>query len=442
LRAASVSPRVRQVAALLVWACIAGACAERVFTNAAADLNACHPSPTFGWSALAPMVDRATLVVRGEVVRIDNLTIDHASVRSVVVRPAELLKGSAAGDVVIVEHRCPFFDVAVGDEWIAFLAPYSAAAVWPSPARAPALGTYLTLGGPEAVFTVRGGRVTPSGSTKDMVAEVLRQYSGRPAAQLIADIRAIRPIDGDVRAFFARFGWAPRETLYVGPLTLPPRIGFQNMGLGAPGPGPKVMHTFDQLAAVSREGGLDMLPYADRPGELVQILLERDWDGVDRYPPVAHAILVDRRIVGAWVLVLPQGDLYMPAQRAEAVAAPPRDPPTPTPIPNRFPRGVNLARDHALATTSTLSVKGPTLEGGTTHDRAVIAPIVEAFDVLVPTDDIPATGPQTAWVLLMWADDRFYTFEYWEDADLLVNRAYGYAAHPPARAIALLKAVR
>jgi len=45
-------------------------------------------------------------------------------------------------------------------------------------------------------------------------------------------------------------------------------------------------------------------------------------------------------------------------------------------------------------------------------------------------------------VVLIWAEDRYFTLEYWADLDLLVNRNFGYAVHPPRRAIQLLEAIR
>jgi hypothetical protein len=293
---------------------------------------------------------------------------------------------------------------------------------------------------------VRDGALTRSGSLAEMPAQLFRMYEGKLATQLLADIRAVHPVDADVRALFAQSGWTPGATLHVTELTLPTAIGFQNMGLGAPGPGPKVSHSFDELAEISSAGGLDFRAYASMRGELIQILLEREWDGTGRFPPVGHAIIVDRRIVGAWVLVLPQGDLYTPAQREAALSALPRDPPTPTAIPNRFPQGVNLARDHGLAETFALSVKNPDLSGGQTQDRAVIGPIVEALDALLPTQAPPQPKTGQPMIVLIWAGDlrmdRFFTLEYWADADLLVNRSFGYAAHPPGHAIELLRAVR
>src|SRR5207237_1199665 len=176
------------------------------------------------------------------------------------------------------------------------------------------------------------------------------------------DIRAIRPVDGDVRDLFARFGWAPRATLYVGELTLPSAIGFQNVGMLAPGTPTKVLHNFDEFAKVSAEAGLDFRPYAGRPSELIQILLERDWDGAGRFPPLGHAVLVDRHIVGAWVHIAPQGDLYPISQRDAALAAPAHDPPTPSPTPNRYPQGVNMTRDHGLAATRSPATGGDRLD--------------------------------------------------------------------------------
>jgi hypothetical protein len=427
---------------LAVWATVA--CTSPTFSNLAASLDACRSEPVMAWQSLPPMVDRAAVIVRGSVTRIGSTEIAGTLVRTIALQTRELLKGMAAVELTILEYRCRFFDVHEGDEWIAFLSPYATTFSPPSvPAETASLsGAYVTLGGPEATFAVRGGKLAKTGSLDEMPAQVVKAYEGMPAAQLLNDIRAIRPVDGDVRDLFARFGWAPRGTLYVGELTLPSPIGFQNVGMLAPGTPTKVLHNFDEFATVSAVAGLDFRPYANKPGEIIQILLERDWDGVGRFPPLGHAVIVDRRIVGAWVHIAPQGDLYPITQRAAAVAAPPHDPPPPTPTPNRFPQGVNMTRDHGLAQTSTLAVKTPSLGGGRTEDRAVIRPIVEALDTTLPTQPVPTPTGGQPMIILIWAEDRYFTLEYWADLDLLVNRNFGYAVHPPRHAIELLESVR
>ena len=433
-----------RLASLAFGFCAIVACTGPTFTNLTASLDACRSEPGMSWQSLPPMVDRAALIARGTVVRLGSIDIAGTPVRTIALRPAEVVKGTAGAEITIIEYRCHFFDVREGDEWIAFLSPYATSFSPPYvPVQTTAVaGAYVTLGGPESTFAVRGGTLAKTGSLDEMPAQVMKAYEGKPAAELLRDIRAIRPVDGDVRDLFARFGWAPRATLYVGELTLPSAIGFQNVGMLAPGTPTKVLHNFDEFANVSAEAGLDFRPYAGRPSELIQIVLERDWDGAGRFPPLGHAVLVDRHIVGAWVHIAPQGDLYPISQRDAALAAPPHDPPTPSPTPNRYPQGVNMTRDHGLAATSSLAVKTPTLGGGQTQDRALILPIVEALDVTLPTQPVPVLSGGQPMVVLIWAEDRYFTLEYWADLDLLVNRNFGYAVHPPRRAIQLLEAIR
>jgi hypothetical protein len=390
------------------------------------------------------MVDRATVIARATVVRLGSTDVAGVSVRTIALQPREVLKGTVGAELIVLESRCRYFDVREGDDWIAFLAPYATTFSAPyAPVRtAEVAGSFVTLGGPEAVLAVRGGALARAGSLDEMPAQVVKAYEGKPVAQVLTDIRAIHPVDGDVRDLFARFGWAPRSIWHVQELTMPPAIGFQNLGLVAPGPGPKVSRNFDEFARVSSEAGLDLRPYASRPGELIEILLERDWDGTGRFPPLGHAVIVDRRVVGAWVQILPQGDLYSLQQRVAALAAPPHDPPAPTPTPNRFPQGVNMTRDHGLEQTRSLAVKTSSLRGGVTQELAVIRPIVEALNVMLPTQAVPTPTGGQPMIVLIWADDRYFTLEYWADLDLLVNRNFGYAVHPPRRAIELLESVR
>src|SRR5207237_9104773 len=101
-----------------------------------------------------------------------------------------------------------------------------------------------------------------------------------------------------------------------------------------------------------REAVLTFRQYAWRPRELIQTLPERDWDGAGRFPPLGHAVLVDRHIVGAWVHIAPQGDLYPISQRDAALAAPAHDPPTPSPTPNRYPHGAHMTRAQRLRSPS------------------------------------------------------------------------------------------
>lgn len=293
-----------RLGALALALSVTGACASPTSRNLGASLDTCRSEPGVSWQSLPPMVDRATVIARGRVTRIGSTDIAGTPVRTIALEPNEVLKGAAGGELTIVEYRCRFFDVREGDEWVAFLTPYATAFAPPySPARTPAVeGAYLTLGGAEAVFAVRNGSLAKAGSLDEMPAQVVRAYEGKPAAQLVNDIRAVRPVDGDVRDLFARFGWAPRATLYVGELTLPPAIGFQNAGMLAPGTPTKVLRNFDEFARVSAEAGLDFRPYAGKPGEIIQVLLERDWDGVGRFPPLGNALIVgssDRRRLGA-----------------------------------------------------------------------------------------------------------------------------------------------
>jgi hypothetical protein len=396
------------------------------------------------WQSLPPLVDRATLIARATVIRLGSTELAGVSVRTILLQPREVLKGTAGSEITVIENACRYFEVREGDEWIAFLAPYATTFSTPyAPVRTTAtVDAYVTLGGPESVLTIRAGTLAKAGSLEEMPAQLVRSYEGKPAAHLLADVRAVHPIDGDVRDLFARFGWAPRSIWHLQELTMPPAIGFQNLGLVAPGPGPKVSRTFDEFAQVSSEVGMDLRPYASRPAELVEILLERDWDGNGRFPPLGHAVIVDRRVIGAWVQILPQGDLYSLRQRDAALAATPHDPPPPTPIPNRYPHGVNLARDHGLAPTRALSVKTPSLGGGQTQDPVVIGRIVGSLDVMLDTLAVPAPPAGQPMIVLIWAEDRYFSLEYWAELDLLVNRSFGYAVHPPHRAIELLESIR
>ena len=418
------------VAAIAVMAC------GTIFRPLAGPLttSGCSPDWVEYYQSLPPMVDRAPIIVRGIVTRIGTHDEEYGTMRTIVLRRTDVLKGSAPAEIAVIESPCPMYDAREGDEWIAFLQPFF------SPRTPRDAGIYVSLGGPQAVFAVRGGIVAKSGPL-DLPQSVVGAYEGKSGSSLLADIRAVRPLDGDAAALFSRFGWTTRGNWRVSEVTLPTAAGMEDVGMLAPNTPSKVPQNFAELAAVSADAGLDFRLSGGKPGELLDLLLERDWDGTGRFPPLGTVLIVDRRIVGAWVHISPQGDLYSLRQRVEALAAPPHDPPTPTPIPNRFPQGVNIARDHGLGVASTLSVKSP-LGGGRTEDRAIIKPIVDALDVTLPTFAVPGPTSGTPTILLIWAEDRFLTLEYWPESDLLVNRAFGYAVHPPPHAIELLATVR
>ena len=197
-----------RLASLALGFCAIVACTGPTFTNLTASLDACRSEPGMSWQSLPPMVDRAALIARGTVVRLGSIDIAGTPVRTIALRPAEVVKGTAGAEITIIEYRCHFFDVREGDEWIAFLSPYATSFSPPYvPVQTTAVaGAYVTLGGPESTFAVRGGTVAKTGSLDEMPAQVMKAYEGKPAAELLRDIRAIRPVDGDVRDLIARFG--------------------------------------------------------------------------------------------------------------------------------------------------------------------------------------------------------------------------------------------
>jgi hypothetical protein len=154
---------------------------------------------------------------------------------------------------------------------------------------------------------------------------------------------------------------------------------------------------------------------------------------------VGHVLIVDRRIVGLWVVIAPQGDVYSVTQRDAALAAPPRDPPLPTPTPNRFPAGVNLARQYELASATRIFVKRADAPGET-RDPVRIGEIAAALDVHLATRDAVPFG-DLPWIVFMTVGDKEIRFQYRPDLDTLTSLEDGFSVTPPPRAIELIRAI-
>jgi hypothetical protein len=390
----------------------------------------CHADYLEYYASLPVMVDRAETIVRGRVVGTGVTDEGYGPLRTIALRADETLKGDARGEITIVEGPCRELEVREGDEWVAFLMRYA------SQRTSRDAGKYVSISGPQGIFPLPSGKVSPVNFDPAAPPTVVMKYAGKATAELVRDIKATAPLDIAARPLFARYGWTVTRPWQVQELTIPSqsdwgrpqRVGFT--GIERP---------FGDYANASADGGYDLASFGGMPAELLALTLERDWDGNGRFPPLGHVLIVDRRIVGLWVLISPQSDVYSLRQRDAALAAPPRDPPTPSPTPNRFPTGVNIARQYDLANASRIFVKRIDRPAETTEPTR-IAEIAAALDAQLPTDGAAPFG-DVPWVIFVYFGERYERFLYRPDLDTLTHVEDGFSVHPPRHTIELLDAL-
>lgn len=388
----------------------------------------CHADYAEHYTALETLVDRADLVVGGVVTDVGAAPIQSGAplgnMRQITLRSSWLMKAPRPlATINVLETPCPLYDTRSGDEWIVFLSRYWGPGV-PSEA-----GYYIPIGGVQSVFIARDGVILRPREPRE--APVVAAYAGKRPGDLQVDVGRIRPVDGDARALFERYGWRTTSTFLIQELTLPTDAGAIRNGLERP---------LSSYSAVSSRIGLDLRPYLGRDAELLQITLERERDpGEMRIPPIGYTVIVDRKVVGAWVLLYPQRDIYAVDERDAALAAPPRAAPSRTPVPNRFPQGVNLARRYELATATSADVR---FVDGRSPDTSA-AELAAALDLTLATDTPPADAVRGyTWIVQFSWSRRLEPFEYDIATNTLVHRIDGFAVHPPPAFRAILDRAR
>ena len=371
---------MRPAVAALALMLVASACAGQ--PSAFRDMAAClRPSSDQSARSLAALVDRADIIVLATVTKAVSLapsappggavrdlfrTYDDDGQR-VTLRVSETLKGSAASEVVVYDAPCQMLAAKTGETMIALL-------------EGPPLadGMYRPIGLP---------------------LSALRATADRTLAQLASEIRAVRPLDGDAAALFARHGWSVSGKHQVDELVLPPAERWGLAGLQLRTLGVRLAEPFARYASLSSEVGLDPRPYAGRPAEILSFFLEGKRGEFPQGATLGHVLIADRRIVGAWVSVFPELGTFSLRDRAAALAAP-----APTgrvgPPANRVPQGINIARAYGLATARQIAFKTGAGGGGEITDAATIRAFVDALDVTLPTAQAPddrAQPPTRHW---------------------------------------------
>lgn len=385
-----------------------------------AALKGCLADWDEGFRSLPPLVDRADLIVRAKTVS-SRTTAERWGVGyRTTLRVERVLKGAPVSTVTVIESVCP---VLYGgpDDWLLFLAP-----------KLDEQSVFQTPGGVQGAFPVKGGRIFPI--YEDAI--LVRTYGGSEVAEVEREIGAIRPVDGDAAALLTRAGWTVAGKGFVRLYDLPPASEFGETKMP-----PRFERPFEGYALIATKTGLDLRPFGGSEIEELSFFLERlPQPDASAYPPVAHLIFAARRYVGGWVQV-GASQIFRLDERAAALAAPPRAPVPPTPAPNRYPSGVNVVTEYGLANASSAYVK-PLIPSIT---KAVPAPplrdLLAALDRSFATESAPPRRSDGYWIVGFVLGDRYLTFEYYADAELLVQRDDGYAIRPGAAFGRLIGAV-
>lgn len=337
----------------LAYACVvSAACSPPVFEDLAACLAPAVPGSQAA-ASLPALVDRADVVVLVKVARAERIYMgyqDGLGARRLTLDTIETAKGSTAAQFVVTDGPCPMFAATQGESFVALLEP-----------------------------TPDGTALKPVG----LPTSKLGATPTRSLAQLMGDIRSIRPLDGEARALFERYGWTVTAKRDFSEFDLPPLAEFGTAGREIRGAAPDIRQPLETYAALSGEIGVDPRPYAGKPVERLSFWLERKPPEYREATPFGHVLIADRRIVAAWVTVFPEGGPFSVRDRAGALTAPSARPSFPPP--NRFPDGVNVARTYDLASATAIDFKTDAGGSGRITDPARVRAFAAALDTTLPT---------------------------------------------------------
>ena len=141
-----------------------------VFPN---DLVGClYDRPDADSATLPLLVDRADEIVRASVVRVDAINNGHPGAARVTLRVTETAKGTTSPELRVYDAPCPLISAKPGESYVLFL----------------------------------DGAQLPDGSIEVLHAPpgVARETPPRSLAQVMKDVRAIAPLDGEARARCSR----------------------------------------------------------------------------------------------------------------------------------------------------------------------------------------------------------------------------------------------
>lgn len=282
-------------------------------TRSARPTTAAERDCTVSWRqyyrSLALLADEATVIVRARAIATDTVQLTPGlgpgtfrDARRTTFVVLDTLKGTVSGELRVLEDACPNLTVVPGEEWVLF-------ASRADERNGPGDGRehYLTLGGPQGQFRIRGGLV--SGPFYKF-ADVVHGYEGAPIAELLADLTRVPALDrAGARTMLGDRGWTIQSEARLSDLSLP--SGRDS---------PWRTGTFGDVADAATRGGADLTPYLGRTVQVARFWLEHA-------PPAAvlyegTIVLGDGKPVGGWIVVM-QDDrwrVFALTERAQALA--------------------------------------------------------------------------------------------------------------------------
>jgi uncharacterized protein DUF4830 len=394
----------------LIALLFATACSPAVFSDVACLTPAPPGSP--GEASIPALVDRADVIVLATVVRIDPTNTpgnyDDQGARRVTLRTIQSAKAAAPAEFPVLDGPCPMLMATQGESLIAFLE------------------------------TDPGGTgLRPVG----LPTSSLRATANRTLPQLMAEIRAIRPLDGDARAILERNGWTVTAKQDISEFDLPRMSEFGLAGRqirAVSGAMPPLTEPFERYAVLSGDVGLDPRPYAGRRVELLTFWLERKPPEYAEGTPFGHVLIAERHLVGAWVTTFAQGGPFSVRDRAAALTAPTARRSFP-PV-NRAPDGINIAQAYDLVATRTIYFKTGAGGNGEITDPARIRAFVDALNTTLATRQAiwDPNPPPTTYYLHFDSGTRFFSVMYDSQEDVLTVAADGFSVKPGPEFAALV----
>lgn len=396
----------------LALACLLlAACGGNVPSNVFSDLVACLVDRPDADTATFPLlVDRADAIVRATAVRVEPIDNGHPGAARVTLRVDETAKGAAAPQVRVYDAPCPFISAKTGESYVLFVD-----------------------GAPLADATVQLVYAPPG---------VARESPARTLAQAMAAIRAIRPLDGEARALFERYGWNVADKNSVYQFVMPALSEFPLAGREIRSSA-YLAQPFARYTELSMAVGLDPRAAAGRTAELLTFFLEGKRADAHPGSTIGNVLIADRRIVGAWVSLSSETDAFALTDRAATLAVPPRSGPW-TPPPNRLPQGANIARLYGLASATQISFKTGAGAGGDVTDPARIRAFAQALDVTLPTQQakFDTESRPSRYYFHIELGGRSLALEYDAQDGLLTVLLDGFSAKAPPGFDAVVASLR
>jgi hypothetical protein len=413
--------------ALTLLAVLMSACAQPAGSFVAQNAGAClAPSTHPNAVSLPALVDRADIIVLASVVRIDTPPVPSAGVRDMplfggngsgrrlTLRATETVKGTVTSEFAVVDGPCPLVAAKSGESMVLFLDD-----------TADPDGALRPIGLPVSVLPA-----TPD----------------RTLSQLVSALRGIRALDGDARALFERHGWQVNGKHMVDEFAMPGAAEFGLAGRQLRTMGVQLTEPFERYATLSAKAGLEPRPHAGKPAEILTFFLDGKRGEFAHGSAMGHALIVERRIVGAWVSVFPDLGTFALTDRAaaRAVAVASSAPARPTVPPNRVPQGVNIARAYELETARKIAFKTGAGESGEISDPVKLRAFADALDDSVSTMQAPLdnTQPRTRYWFSIDFPTRYLLLQYDTNDGMITVYLDGFSAKAPARFAAFVADLR